>query len=264
MGDGEGDEAEPNDEDLEMPIFPISYYERKSKEGPPKSIQEFLNDNYKFLAIAGVFGAVVVYLSELAFTPGRQIIIGMVGGAIMFIISFLVVINNGIIEFARAYESKSLGTAALHIFIIYAMIFIASSLASFFTRYPTASFEALDTLGAVTMVIIFVLIIRARFTIPIELDTSSNYELSLGRITYFIANKSLRIAAVLLFILGLASLIPKMRFLALSNYVTFDSDFIQILVISSIFLLTAVIIFSSAIIIRIIYLKLKKLWDIVA
>ncbi|MDS0296657.1 hypothetical protein [Halogeometricum luteum] len=191
MTDDSGENTEdPNassQRELMYPFPPLSYYERKSTDRPPQPVPEFLNANYQYLTIAGVFAALVAYLSRITLVYPQPKLAGMLGAAIMFAIAFLVVINNAVIEASRAYKHESFLNISSYVTIAIAMFLIGSSLTSFFNSQQSATVDALDSLVGMVLIFLIIAFIRGKFTTPWELDPSERDGSAFGRFTRPIA-----------------------------------------------------------------------------
>lgn len=170
----EVNENPPQSSIIRLLVAPINYYETKaSSVSKPLAPSVFLDQNYKFLAIVGVFAALVVYFSQLSDTPSRPIIVGMIGGAIMFGIALIVVLHHTLIALAQSVMYRSVRHLILYIHILISLIFIAIAMMTFFGRYQTAVFVVFDALLAIVFVGVYALFAwygTIVVPLPIKLD----------------------------------------------------------------------------------------------
>ncbi|MFC6826527.1 hypothetical protein [Halopelagius fulvigenes] len=177
-----------------VPIY--GYYDRESEGEPHETIPEFLQSNYTFLAISGIFAALVTYLSNIQVVTPQQRIFGMTGAAIMFIVAFCTVIHNSFLEIAKAYKNNSLFHQISHSTIAFSLAIIAISVSFYFIPYPDAFLSALDTILGPLILIATIFIMRGRFESSIVDRISERVQLRFGRITRKIAQYSFYIAAI--------------------------------------------------------------------
>lgn len=249
-------------------LLSASVIDETGQEYPPPSVEDFLNRNYKFLTLAGVFAAVVVYFSQLTDVPNRAITLGMVGGGAMFGIVLAMVLKHSFIAFLRGVMSGSVVHAMLYSMISFWLGLISISMIIYFSRHSAVAFSALDNVLQfmfliVIMVVGFERIERKGRIIPPP-------PVQLGPKTESVYYSS-GLIAMLLFVL-IAVMIPVFweRFISFwttvplaEDYSTYlkNSPFLQMLLTFSVFILLTIAVALCAIITHFAVRVTTKLWD---
>lgn len=138
--------------------LPFEYVEDKTgQDSPPPSLEAFLEQNHKILTIVGVFAGLVGYFSQLTQTPTYTIIVGMIGGALMFGVALIVVLHRALIALARSAKLRYKVHVGLYTCIIVSVLSITIAMMTFFTRFPTAVFAVVDGIVALVFLLISML-----------------------------------------------------------------------------------------------------------
>lgn len=133
--------------------------------GPPVTITEFLEENYRLFTVISVFGALSVYLSDLGATGAEPVKLGIGAALVLFLIAAMTGVVRAYRVTDRVLEHPGLESKLWvfpHALFMYALLFLALSILLIIeSRYPGEVGSVLASGVMYTLVFVYWALISA-------------------------------------------------------------------------------------------------------
>jgi hypothetical protein len=133
--------------------------------GPPVTVAEFLDENYRLFTVISVFAALSVYLSDLGRTGARGVRLGIGAALVLFLIAAVTGVVRAYEATDRVLEHEGLASKLWvlpHALFMYALLFLAVSIFLVIeSRYPGEVGDVLASGVMYTLVFVYWALVSA-------------------------------------------------------------------------------------------------------